>query len=107
MDIRAYFQKVRQTEQSISAPWVVVISQETSDGGKAGQANEVSRDVAAQLIVEGRAKLASESEAREYRDDLERLRTAAEQERSAGKVQIALLSEENIRALKTGLKPKG
>lgn len=107
MDIRAYFQKLRETERSIVAESVVVMSQQTSDGGKAGRLIEVSREVAAQHIVEGRARLATDSESEEYRSEMEQARSKAEQQRLAGKVQFTLLSEENMRSLKSSLKPKG
>jgi hypothetical protein len=107
MDIRAYFRKVRQAEESIATPWVVVVTEETPDGGKPGTKNEVSREVAAQLIVEGRARVATEAEANEHRAEIERARTAAEQERMAGKMQIAVMSEENVRALKSSIRQKG
>ena len=52
MDIRAYFQKVRETERNLSDAHVVIASLETPEGGKAGRFTEVSRASAAQLIVE-------------------------------------------------------
>ena len=45
-----------------SGPYVVVISLETPEGGKPGRATEVSRASAAQLIVEGKARLAGADE---------------------------------------------
>ena len=37
MDIRVYFQKIREIERNIQEPYVVVISLETPEGGKPGQ----------------------------------------------------------------------
>jgi hypothetical protein len=62
MDLRVYFQKLRSFEASIPTPYVVVVSQETPDGGRAGVKTEVRREMAAQLVIEGRARLASEEE---------------------------------------------
>lgn len=104
MDIRAYFQKVREVEQGISTAWVFIQSLETSDGGKPGRICEVGREVAARLIVEGRARLATEAETAEYRSEVERRRVEAEQEKLAGKTQIAVFSEDTLRALKSSLK---
>src|SRR3954453_9669186 len=49
MDIRVYFQKFREIERNIQAPYVVVISLETPEGGKPGRATEVARESAAKL----------------------------------------------------------
>ena len=62
MDIRAYYQKIRETTGSIPADHVVVVSHDTPDGGKGNVRTEVSREAAARLIVEGKARLASETE---------------------------------------------
>ncbi|MBC8167105.1 MAG: hypothetical protein H7Y20_14705 [Bryobacteraceae bacterium] len=106
MDIRSYFRKIREIESSLSTPWIVMMSLETPDGGKPGLTTEVTRYMAAQLIVENRARLATEAEAHEYRAGLEQARADAEHERMASKVQFAVISEENIRAMKTGIRPK-
>ena len=45
MDIRVYFQKIREIERNIQDPYVVVVSLETPEGGKPGRATEVSREV--------------------------------------------------------------
>lgn len=65
MDLRAYYKKIREVEAGIASTFVVTVSLETSDGGKAGVLTEVPRITAAKQIVEGRAQLASE-EASEY-----------------------------------------
>ena len=57
MDLRFYFNKIREISSSIPADFVSVISLETSDGGRAGVVSEVSRRDAARLIAEGRARL--------------------------------------------------
>ena len=66
MDVRIYFQKVRQVEAGIVSPHAVVMSLDTPDGGKAGLLTEVSRMMAAQLIVENKARMASEEETNEF-----------------------------------------
>jgi hypothetical protein len=58
MNLRSYYQKIRETAQGIEAGDVWVESLETRDGGKAGVFTEVSRQLAAKLIVDGKAKLA-------------------------------------------------
>ena len=54
MDLRAYYQKIREVTEKIEGDHVVIISLETPDGGRAGVRTEVQRGVAARMIVEGR-----------------------------------------------------
>jgi hypothetical protein len=66
MDLRAYYKKVREIESGLSGPFVVVVSVETSDGGKPGVFTEVAKLTAAKHIAEGRARVATAEEADEY-----------------------------------------
>ena len=59
MDLKAYYAKVKEVEARIPGEWVVVISRETPDGGKAGVRVEVPKRVAAKMVVDGRAELPS------------------------------------------------
>jgi hypothetical protein len=93
MDVRVYFQKVRQLEATITHEHVVIVSEETSDGGKAGMMSEVSRYIAAKLIVEGRAKLATDEQAKAYSAAEETKREAAQRAEFATKVQVTLVAE--------------
>src|SRR5437667_8215233 len=79
MDLRLFYQKLRKIEQEIADPHVVVVSNETPDGGRAGQKSEVSRSGAAKLVVEGKARLATLEEANEYRNLIDQALQAAEQ----------------------------
>ena len=71
MDLRMFYQKLRKIEEDITDPHVVVVSQETADGGRAGQKSEVSRSIAARSLLEGRARLATPEEAAEYRKTID------------------------------------
>ncbi len=76
MDLRAYYRKIRETETMLNGDHFVVVSLETSEGGKAGVRTEASRAVAAKLIAEGRARVASDEEGVEfYRQAARRPRT--------------------------------
>jgi hypothetical protein len=66
MDLRMFYQKMRKLEQEITGEHVVLVSLETPDGGKAGIKTEVTRENAAKMIVEGRARMATKGEAAEY-----------------------------------------
>jgi hypothetical protein len=66
MELRNYFQKIKQVESTIEDPFTLVVSLETGDGGKAGTFTEVSRSLAAKLIVNGLARLADAAEKQAY-----------------------------------------
>lgn len=63
MDLRAYYRKLREVESEMTEPFVVVVSHETPDGGKANVLSEVARLTAARQIVEGRSRAATQEEA--------------------------------------------
>jgi hypothetical protein len=74
MDLRTYYQTIRKITAGITEEAAVVISRETSDGGRAGVMTEVPRALAAQLMVEGKADLASPEDAAEFRAAAQRER---------------------------------
>jgi len=100
MDLRVFYQKLRKIEQEITESHVVVVSHETSDGGRAGQLGEVSRSIAARLIIEGRAHLASAEESSAFQTDAQKALEQAQQRLVANKVQVNVISEADLRALK-------
>jgi len=101
MDLKVFYQKLRKIEQEILDPHVLVVSFETPDGGIAGQISEVSRIVAARLILEARARLATAEEAAQYKASVEEARQAAHQRALSERVQVNLISDADLRALKT------
>ena len=104
MDLRVYYQKLRKTEQELAEEHVVVVSNETTDGGRPGQKAEVTRAVAAKMIVEGRARLATKDEATQFHKAIADVKRAAEQAALASKVQVNVISESDMRALKGALR---
>ena len=68
MDLRAFYQKIRDAAAAIEEPFPMVVSLATADGGKEGMPIEVTRQLAAKMIVEGSARLASAEEARQFRE---------------------------------------
>lgn len=100
MDIRVYFQKVREIERNIQTPYVVVVSLETPEGGKPGRTTEVTRESAAKLIVEGKVRLAGADEQTAFYKKAAEALTAAEEERMAGKIQLTVVSEPAVRPAK-------
>lgn len=105
MDLRGKFRKIRQVEATIEQPFVVVSSLETVDGGRDGVLTQVSRYQAAALLVEGRAKMASAEESEEF---LKKAESGRRQfaETQASRVQISVLSEQDIKSIKAALRPQ-
>jgi hypothetical protein len=71
MDLRVYYQKIRKIEAGLSEPHVVIVSRDTPDGGKAGVKNDVPRALAARLIAEEKADLASPEQTAQFRAEAE------------------------------------
>jgi hypothetical protein len=90
MDLRIYYQKIRKLEAEIPEPFVVLISRETPDGGKAGVKTDVPRGLAARLIVEDRAERASPEETALFRAEVERDWRAAEEAEDLAADQVRL-----------------
>lgn len=63
MNVAQYYEKVRAVEASLAPGSVWITSEATRDGGIAGRTTEVSRAVAAGMIVQGKARLATPDEA--------------------------------------------
>ena len=101
MDLRVFFQKLRKIEQEIADPHVVVVSHETPDGGRRGQFAEVSRSIAARLILEGRAHLATRGGIGRVSGGGEKGAEEAQQRVMADKVQVNVISEADLRAMKS------
>ena len=100
MDLKVFYQKLRKIEQEIAEPHVIVVSQETPDGGRADQKVEVNRSIAARLVLEGRARLASPEEAAEYQAEVQKALQEAQQRALADRVQVNVISEADLRAIK-------
>ncbi|MGA2598956.1 MAG: hypothetical protein ABSH09_18430 [Bryobacteraceae bacterium] len=106
MDLRAFFQKIRTIAATIPGKDTVVASLETTDGGRAGELVEVARDVAAKLIAQGKARLASSDEAAQLKAAaISALKAAAD----AGErelVQLNVLPQADLELLRSVLQKK-
>jgi hypothetical protein len=91
MDLRVYYQKIRDTQAKIGDAFPVVESLETPDGGPAGRLTEVTPELAAKLIVEGAVRLAKEADAAAFREARAKAKQAAEEAMAAAKVQMTFL----------------
>lgn len=102
MDLKQYFRKFREVEASLTDRYQLIVSMETPDGGKPGLISEVCREVAAKMIIEGRAALATEKDAKAYREQQASARKAAEKADLARRVQVAIISDAVERPIKDG-----
>ena len=105
MDLKVFYQKLRQMEASLAEAHVVVVSEETPDGGRPGVRTEVPRSLAARLVVEGKARLATAEESAEFRAQAAEAKRAADQAATASRIQIAVVSESELKTLKGTLRP--
>jgi hypothetical protein len=107
MNVRVYYQKIRETESDIIDEYPVVVSRETGDGGKAGVMTEVPRRVAAKFLVDGTATLASAADANEFRTNQAKAKQAFDDAVAAAKVQLTVVSAAELERMKGAQKSKG
>jgi hypothetical protein len=100
MDMKAYYEKLRRIEAEIATHDVVVVSLETPDGGKPGVKIEAPREIAAKLIVESRARVATEEETAEFRAEAAEAKRVADQAAAATRMQFTVLSDEDLKTLR-------
>ncbi len=106
MDLKLYYQKIRDIEARISEDFPIVVSRETADGGREGIKTEVPRRLAAKMITEGVARLATSDEARSFLEALVEAKRLAEQVAAAGRVQLTVLSSTELDKLRGASQPK-
>jgi len=99
MDLKLYYQKIRDTESKIPDVFPVIVSQPTDDGGKAGSYAEVTRPVAAKMITEGTARLATAEEAKTYRQDRAEAKRAADEASEVAKVHVTVVPSAELARL--------
>ena len=97
MDIRIYFEKVREIENAISSPFVVVSSLETVDGGKRGRLTLVSRLRRRNLSLTAKPQLATDEE---HGSSSERARTGSVERRASDcrELRFQFVSSERARS---------
>jgi hypothetical protein len=100
MDLRAYYKKVRETEAGLKGESMVMVSEATPEGGKEGVRTETPRKVAAKLLAEGRARLATEEETEEFHDANREARERFDQDEAAKRVQVMVIPSQDIRKSK-------
>jgi molybdenum-dependent DNA-binding transcriptional regulator ModE len=97
MDLRSYYKKVREADAALTAKDVVLVSVETTEGGRAGVRTEVPRVIAARLIAELRARIATEDETREFHQTNRDAKETHEQEEAARRVQVMVIPSHELK----------
>ena len=106
MDLRDFFKRLREIEAAIESPFALVISHPTADGGKPGVVTEAPRYIAARLIAEGRARLATPEEMSVHHETIRGAVEQAEQAAMVDRVQVALVSNADLEGFKLKTKTK-
>src|ERR1051325_8191073 len=99
MDLKIYYAKIRSLQATLAEEFPIVVSRETGDGGKAGTLTEVARPLAAKLIVDRVAELASEEAAKAFRTRQAEAKAKADQLSEANKVQLTVLPLKELERL--------
>lgn len=110
MDLRDYYRKVREVEETIAEKDAVIVSEATPDGGRSGVMSEVPRAVAARMVAAGKARLATAEQAAVHIAALASDYREAEEARRMARPALAVLSEGELKYLTGALKkekPKG
>jgi len=97
MDLRSYYKKVREADSTLKGNDIVLVSLATSEGGKEGVLTEAPRSVAAKLIAEQRARVATEAEAEMFREEMRTARDQYEKEEAVRRVQIVMVPAKSAR----------
>jgi hypothetical protein len=106
MDMRQFYKKIKEFEAGITNEEVIVVSNDTPDGGKAGVMSELKRSLAARMLTEGKVRLATEEEVQSFQLEKEAEYSRAQEVLSSSKVQIAVISEAEMKAIKGAMKTK-
>lgn len=101
MNLRAYFQKIREVEKEILQDVVYVASLAGDDGGLAGIVAQVTRAIAAKLIVDQKARLATDGEVEALLEKHEIARRKAMDEQAAQRLQVAIVSDTQLEAMRS------
>ncbi len=104
MNLRTYYQKIRNIDQALVEPFVVLESNETADGGKEGLLTEVPRQLAAKMIADGRARLAAEQAVREFHEKKAEAKRTADHETITNKMQMMLVPTAELTKTKRSAK---
>lgn len=91
MDLKRYFKKVSELEETIAGRDVHIVSLSTADGGVEGVVTHAPKRVACQLVTEGKARLAEADEVELFELEQSERRMRMEQAEQAKRIQVELV----------------
>ena len=97
MDLRSYYRKVREADATLTGEDIVLVSLETTEGGRAGVRTEAPRPIAAKLIAELRARVATPDEVLEFREAQRAAREVHHQAEAANRVQVMVIPAHELK----------
>jgi hypothetical protein len=97
MDLRSYYKRVQDAEALLTGESLVVASLATAEGGKEGVMTEVPRRIAAKLIAEGRARVATEDETGAFHESHRAAKQRYEMEEAARRVQVMVIPSTDLK----------
>lgn len=100
MDLRSYYTRIRETEELLTGEHLVIFSLKTSEGGKEGVRTETSRAIAARLIAEGRARVATDEEAIEFYETHRASKERIDNEEAARRLQVMVIPASDFKKSK-------
>jgi hypothetical protein len=100
MDLRMYYQKIREMEATIVETYPVVVSLPTGDGGKAGVLAEVPRRVAAKMLLDGTALMATPEQVQLFVEQNALAAKEAADKMAASKMSFALMTPDDLRKIR-------
>ena len=106
MDLRDFYKRIREIEATIDSAFTLVVSHDTADGGKAGVMTEAPRAIAARLIAEGRARMATPDENCVHQETIRQAVDVADRMALAERVQVAFVSDVDLDGLRQKTKSK-
>ncbi len=105
MDLRIYYQKIRDLERQVEDDHVVVVSLETPDGGTAGVLTEVPTKIAARMVIDGRARLSRPEEAKEFHERKAEAKRQVEEQAAASRLQLSVVPLSELERLRSKGRP--
>jgi len=96
MDLRSYYQQVRDADETLIGAHIVMVSLTTPEGGKAGVKTEVARAIAAKLIVEQRARVATEQESSEFHQANKDAKEKYDAQQAVQRLQVMVIPSSDI-----------
>ncbi len=106
MNLKGYYKNIRETEETITEEFPIVVSLDTPEGGRAGVTTEVTRAMAAKGVVERWARLASDDEAQSFREASRQARRAIQEEDARRKLQVTVIADSDLRDLREAVRSK-